>query len=199
MARSIILFLFIISVHSSLLAQDYQTIVASVKHGKVNLLTRLLIPNNGISTPPPVLVLIHGSGKDAHWQVYQGFVKRMVKAGFAVAFYDKRGTGASTGKFPNISIKKSHEIFNTLANDAAVVADWVNRQEGIDKDKIGFFAMSQGGWVAPIAIKQSDAVDFSVIMSGPVTSLGHEKHYSKLAGDDQKKSKHSESEIEQMV
>lgn len=199
MFRSVTLCLISLFLYQNVSGQDYHTIESDIKNGKVSLHTRLLIPEKAIQSPPPVLVLIHGSGKDTHWQVYQTFVKRLVKSGFAVAFYDKRGTGSSTGKYLNISIKRSWEVFNTLANDAAIVADWVNKQEGIDKGRIGFFAMSQGGWIAPVAIKQSDAIDFSIIMSGPVTSLGHEKHYSRLAGDEQKKSQHSETEIEQMI
>lgn len=155
-----------------------------VVRNDAQLSTRLLLPDNPLNNPPPVLILVHGSGEDADWTVYQSFVERLTNKGFAVAFYDKRGTGNSTGKFLDISVKKSTEIFNILSNDVVAVAEWVSTQAGIDPSKIGVFGLSQGGWIAPLAVNKSDKISFSIIMSGPVCSLGQEKLYSKLMGDE---------------
>ena len=54
----------------------------------------------------------------------------------------------------------------------------------IDDDKVGFLALSQGGWIAPLAATQSDAVSFAVILSGSAVSLGEEDLFSDLTGSD---------------
>jgi pimeloyl-ACP methyl ester carboxylesterase len=45
------------------------------------------------------------------------------------------------------------------------------------------YGVSQGGWIAPIALSQSDLLRFMVIVSGPAVSVGEEIFYSELTGE----------------
>lgn len=147
----------------------------TVQNGKIGLATRLILPDEPLITPPPVLIIVHGSGKDATWPVYEPLVERLIQSGFGVAFFDKRGTGESSGRFLNISVKKSTEVFGQLSSDVVAVAEWVAKQPGIDKHRIGLFGLSQGGWIAPLAANKTELISYSVILFGPVASLGQER------------------------
>lgn len=186
MKKFTILFIFLFLLKWTLQAQDYTVSKAQVKNGDISLATRLFIPKNSLENPPPVVIIVHGSGDNAYWPVYEPVIERCVQQGMAVAFFDKRGTGESGGKYPNISLKKSTSIFQTLSEDVVAVAEWLFQQAEIDQQRIGLYALSQGGWIAPLAANQSPHIRFAIIVSGPVCSLGHEKLYSKLAGDEKK-------------
>ncbi len=171
----------------------------TVQNGKIGLATRLILPDEPLITPPPVLIIVHGSGKDATWPVYKPLVERLVQSGFGVAFFDKRGTGESSGRFLNISVKKSTEVFGQLSSDVVAVAEWVAEQPGIDKHRIGLFGLSQGGWIVPLAANKTELISYSVILSGPVASLGQEKLFSNLAGDEKRDSAKTLEEVDQAM
>ena len=186
--RTLIIFVLILTSSLRTYSNDKTIPSERVNSGKVVLATRLVLPDAPMTSPPPVLIIVHGSGKDSHWSAYRPFVECLVDSGIGVVFFDKRGTGDSSGKFLNVSVKRSTEVFDMLSDDVVAVAEWVSRQPGIDKDRVGLFGLSQGGWIAPLAANKSDAIKFSIIMSGPVASLGQEKLFSKLAGDEQETS-----------
>jgi len=47
------------------------------------------------------------------------------------------------------SIKEGLQQLATLAKDAAAGAEFLSTRNDIDKNKIGLYGISQGGWVAP--------------------------------------------------
>ena len=79
------------------------------------------------------------------------------------------------------------------------VAEWVAEQPGIDKHRIGLFGLSQGGWIVPLAANKTELISYSVILSGPVASLGQEKLFSNLAGDEKRDSAKTLEEVDQAM
>jgi dipeptidyl aminopeptidase/acylaminoacyl peptidase len=96
-------------------------------------------------------------------------------------------------------VKKSTEVFGQLSSDVVAVAEWVAEQPGIDKHRIGLFGLSQGGWIAPLAANKTELISYSVILSGPVASLGQEKLFSSLAGDEKRNSAKTLKEVNQAM
>ncbi len=76
--------------------------------------------------------------------------------------YDKRGTGASGGKYT--------QDFNLLANDAVAAMREARRLAGARAGRIGYFGTSEGGWIAPLAANRAP-VDFVIVGYGLAVSV----------------------------
>lgn len=115
---------------------------------------RLVMP--GGSGPVPIVVLIHGSEHSSALDSYS--LQRMLpSSGIGVFVYDKRGTGASGGRYT--------QDYLTLATDAIAAMHEARRLAGARAGSIGYQGGSQGGWVAPLAA-QIEPVDFVIVGFG---------------------------------
>ena len=123
----------------------------------VTLAGRLVLPKG--EDPVPIVVMVHGSDADSALEGSGVFsLQRLFpSAGVGAFVYDKRGTGASGGKF-------THDYL-TLADDAIAAALEAKRLAGARAQRVGYLGTSQGGWVAPLAAK-IEAVDFVVVAYG---------------------------------
>jgi pimeloyl-ACP methyl ester carboxylesterase len=103
-----------------------------------------------------------------------------VAHGVAVLAYDKRGVGQSGGVYPGDLA--SEETINTLAGDAAAAARFVAAQAGIDRSRVGFYGLSQGGWIIPqAAVRAAGVVAWALIQSGPTVTQGESDAYAGFA------------------
>jgi dienelactone hydrolase len=128
--------------------------------------------------PHPAVVYVSGSGptlrEAAHW-LDSVFVSR----GIAVLAYDKRGNGQSTGRYPGDVASES--TIRTLASDAVSAARFLAAQSGIDRSRVGFYGLSQGGWIIPQAIvRAGSTASWAVIQSGPTVTQGESDAYATL-------------------
>jgi len=69
----------------------------------------------------------------------------------AVLAYDKRGVGASTGRYRPFNVRESENIFEELAADARAATRWPRTQKEVDPARIGLVGGSQAGWIMPLA------------------------------------------------
>jgi dienelactone hydrolase len=99
--------------------------------------------------PHPAMLMIQGSGPLTRRS--PGQTGDLVAAhGMAVLTLDKRGTGESSGEWNGLS----HEAWMA---DAGAAIDVLKRQPGIDPDRIGIYAASEGGFVGPeLATRRAD-------------------------------------------
>ena len=113
--------------------------------------------------PYPAVVLISGSageGKMTRERTRQmGYL--FAKNGIASLIYDRRGNGKSEGEKDRII------GMELLAKDAAAGAQYLSSRNDIDKKRIGFYGLSQGGWVAPYASSLFNNTDFMIVVSAP--------------------------------
>lgn len=123
----------------------------------VTLAGRLVMPKG--KAPVPIVVLVHGSDRASALEGGGFFAMQRLfpSAGIGAFVYDKRGTGASGGKF-------THDYL-TLADDAVAAMREAKRLAGARAQRIGYLGTSQGGWVAPLAAK-IEAVDFVMVAYG---------------------------------
>jgi hypothetical protein len=125
----------------------------------VELVGRLVLPPG--KAPVPVVVLVHGAEHDSAIQDYA--LQRLFPAEGVGAFvYDKRGTGASGGKYT--------QDFELLADDATAAMREARRLAGPRAGRVGYQGGSQGGWVAPIAANRAP-VDFVIVSFGLAVSV----------------------------
>jgi pimeloyl-ACP methyl ester carboxylesterase len=117
------------------------------------------------SGPPRSLVIMHpGSGpSDRHNdELFPPIRAALVAAGHAVASFDKRGVGGSSGSPATAGIEQQ-------AGDLLACAATV--RERVGGRPVGAFGHSQGGWVVYEAASAGGVVDFAIANSGPGVSV----------------------------
>jgi len=112
--------------------------------------------------PFPVILFVHGSGLEdrTSFGMYLPIMERMLDAGYAVFSWDKPGAGESTGQVDNTP--------RVLQKSAQIVLDAIEVMKShsdIDPRRIGLWGISQGGWVMPLVLSQSEDVAFMICVS----------------------------------
>jgi uncharacterized protein len=125
----------------------------------VELVGRLVLPPGDARVP--VVVLLQGSEHESAL-TFDSLQRRLPGEGVGAFVFDKRGTGASGGRYT--------QDFDQLARDAVVALATARRLGGERVARIGFEGPSQGGWVAPIAATHAD-VDFVTVVFGLAVSV----------------------------
>lgn len=108
----------------------------------------------------PIVVLIHGAEHSSALETY-ALQRQFASAGIGVFAYDKRGTGASGGRYS--------QNYLTLATEAVLATREARRLAGARAGRVGYQAGSQGGWVAPLAAR-IEPVDFVIVSFGLAVS-----------------------------
>ncbi|MFN8224386.1 MAG: alpha/beta hydrolase [Gaiellales bacterium] len=155
-----------------------RTVRAEWRNGDVKLVGKLRLPPG--AGPFPAVVILHGSEGGLR-DTYDLWTSYWVSRGIAALSYDKRGGGESTGTAVNNNARI--ETLTALAGDAAAAVDWLRGRADIDPTRIGLAGGSQAGWTIPLTAARQPGVHWAVILSGPVTSVGHESIYSALTQD----------------
>lgn len=157
----------------------YQERVLRFDSAGARLVGTLYVPHG--PGPFPGMVVVHGSGALPR-RVYRVVGDHFARQGFATLVYDKRGVGASSGEYEgrNNSSERNLEL---LADDAAAALVALSRQAEVRSDQVGFWGVSQAGWIVPRAAVKSRLASFMVLVSGPTVSVGEEGAYSELSGD----------------
>lgn len=126
------------------------------QNDSVELAGTLMLPAG--KGPFPSVVFLHGSGPMTR-AGFKPYADAFAKMGVASLFYDKRGTGSSRGSWVRASL-------DDLAGDALAAVRFLKARADIDPGKIGYWAISQGGWIAPRAAARSGDAPFMIIVSG---------------------------------
>jgi pimeloyl-ACP methyl ester carboxylesterase len=125
-------------------------------NGDVHLAGRLISPKT--AGRHPAIVLVHASGAEDR-EYLLPMAHFLIRHGFAILGYDKRGVGESTGDWNSAS-------FDDLAGDVIAAVSYLRSRKDIDGLHIGLFGWSQAGWVMPIAAVRSKNVAFLISVSG---------------------------------
>lgn len=147
----------------------YQNEEISFFNKDIKLVGALYKPRNKVY---PVVVVLHGSnmGEESHY-FYDHLKTALPEHGVGVFIYDRRGSGHSEGDFNTAS-------FNDLAEDALAAVKALKLREDIDKEHIGFYGISQGAWIAPLAASISDSVSFLTLVSASGVSPAKQMLYT---------------------
>ncbi len=132
--------------------------------------------------PVPGIVMGHEGGVVTKDQL-AGMSATLVQRGFAVLRYDKRGTGFSTGGFNEVTTENSVAQIGLLAADMVAAVRTLKSAAGVDPNRIGFFGVSQAGWVMPLAASQTTDVKFIAAVVGPTVAVGPLYYYAGQATD----------------
>ena len=119
-----------------------------------NLVGTVYLPGVG-NHLPAVVVLHHAGATTREAALYRHLREGLPALGFAVLIYDRRGSGQSSGSLRGID-------YETLADDAVAGQHALAKLSRIDPTKIGFWGLSQGGWLAVLAAGRSRDAAFAI-------------------------------------
>lgn len=119
----------------------------------------------------PVVVFIHGSGPEDYSSSdnYRYLWEEFTKIGFACYSWNRPGVNGSEGKWYEMSI---YDRANEVNEAVKALKGAIN----IDTTQIGFWGISQAGWVIPLAAKVSNPV-FVITVSSPATTAFQQELY----------------------
>ncbi len=141
-------------------SSKHKIIGTQFKNGDITFSANIYKPEgNG---PFPAVVMVHGS-KNYTKDFYTEYSEYFADNGIVALNYDNRGHGKSEGNLWT-------STFNDLATDLNAAVEYLRALDYVDKDKIGFWADSHGGWIVLIADSISDNIDFIISKSGPAVT-----------------------------
>jgi uncharacterized protein len=136
----------------------FDVVETRFKGSGVELAGRLIMPKR--TGKVPIVVLVHGAERDSA-RDFCALQRMFPSEGIGAFVYDKRGTGASGGRYT--------QNYLTLADDAIAAVREARTLAGERAGRIGYQAGSQGGWVAPLAAR-IEPVDFVIVGFGLAVS-----------------------------
>jgi dienelactone hydrolase len=157
----------------------YRQTVISFENEGAHLVGTLYIPNGpGLHAG---IVIVHGSGRFPRC-FYHMWADHFVRTGYAVLLCDKRGVGRSSGHYEGENNVSTANI-ELLASDAAAALRTLAAYPGVRSDAVGFWGVSQAGWIIPRAAALNGHAAFMMIVSGPTTTTGEQMEYSRITGE----------------
>lgn len=122
----------------------------------------LYLPRN--VTRAPLVIVFHGASSPSRDERLYAHLKQMLPSlGMAVFTYDRRGTGESAGEAKG-------NAYDRLADDGIAAARMLARDPRIDPHRIGFWGLSQGGWLSLLAAARWAPTAFAVSVSAPMVT-----------------------------
>ncbi|AIY40879.1 hypothetical protein LT85_1721 [Collimonas arenae] len=141
------------------------TVTVSEKHfnnGQVELSGTLYAPQ-ATGKVPAVVVLHAASVATRDLALYRHLIQALPPLGIAVFVYDRRGSGKSGGTLADSD-------YNVLADDGIAAQRMLAHDARIDPGRIGFWGLSQGGWLSLLAAARSPQTAFAISISAPLTT-----------------------------
>lgn len=111
-----------------------------------------------------VVIALHGAGRGDR-EYYEHLHRLLPPAGIGVVTFDRRGEGASTGE-------SSRGRFDVQVRDALAVLD------AVGAERAGFWGVSQGAWIGPLAAVESDHVKFLVLLAATGVTPSEQMMYA---------------------
>ncbi len=150
--------------------RPYTSEEVTFENGDVTLSGTVFTPRT--PGPHPGIMMMPGSGDNPRWH-WEGHADFFARQGFVSLMFDKRGNGRSTGDW-----KKSG--FDELAQDGIAGIHLLQKRKDVDPKRVGFWGISQAGWIMPLAAKKSPDVAFILTTSGATVDVKTEGKYDYL-------------------
>jgi uncharacterized protein len=112
---------------------------------------------------PAVIAFHAASAPTRDLAVYRHLKQIGPALGLAVFVFDRRGSGKSGGQ-------PAHGDYEALADDGIAALHMLARDRRIDSKRIGFWGLSQGGWIALLAASRCPETAFAIAISAPMTT-----------------------------
>lgn len=111
----------------------------------------------------PGCVFLHGSGTGKASEAYGDLGQALASAGISTIVQDKR---LDNYHFNNRDYEKS-------AQDYEAGVQYLRSRDGVNPNKVGIYAESEGTWIATILLHNDPNIAFTIVTSAPVFSGRH--------------------------
>lgn len=130
--------------------------------GDVVLSGTLYVPK--VETRVPAVVVLHAASSPERTNpLYAHLIAMLPPLKVAVFVFDRRGSGRSQGNLDDSD-------YEMLADDGIAAQRLLAQDPRIDPQRIGFWGLSQGGWLALLATSRSPQTAFAISVSAPMTT-----------------------------
>lgn len=136
---------------------ETRTTIVTVQLDGVSVQARIIEPI-GAPGPVPGVVFVHGAGTGRFTEAFVDQAQRLATAGVATMVPDKRLDTYSA----------RHRDYLAMAADYARSVEVLRDRPGIDADRVGVYAESEGGWIAPVMAAADPDLAFVALISSPV-------------------------------
>jgi hypothetical protein len=140
-------------------------------NGEVHLAGTAYFPESGGDHLPTIVALHDASIPAREAALYRHLREGLPAMGDAVLIYDRRGSGVSSGTLQGVD-------YETLADDAIAGQTALAKLPRIDPKKIGFWGLSQGGWLAVLAAQRSKSAAFAISVSAPLVTPAQQMEFA---------------------
>lgn len=120
---------------------------------------------------PAVVVLWGAAMPTRKFALYRHLTQGLPAMGIAVLVFDRRGSGASTGTMRGSD-------YELLADDGVAAARFLARDPRIDPHRIGYWGLSQGGWLAMLAASRDKRAAFAISVSAPMVTPAEQMDFA---------------------
>jgi uncharacterized protein len=139
-------------------------------NGAIGLTGTLYMPATGNHLP--AIVALHGADTPTRdYALYRHLTEGLPAMGMAVLIFDRRGSGQSSGSLAGAG-------YDVLADDAIAGARVLAREPRIDPTHIGYWGLSQGGWLSVVAAGRDPKAAFAVSVSAPLVTASQQMHFA---------------------
>jgi pimeloyl-ACP methyl ester carboxylesterase len=148
----------------------------SVEFRSGSLIIRGTLLSPRFRNKDPGVVLVHGSGETSRksMMVYAWI---FASRGYAALAYDKRGVGQSDGK----ANEWREFSIDDLASDASAGYFFLQSLSNVNSGRVGFFGVSQGGWVVALAASRLNTPAFLIMASASLSTVAEDRIYGREA------------------
>ncbi|WP_266160132.1 alpha/beta hydrolase family protein [Dyella silvatica] len=144
--------------------------VVHFEHAGASLEGTLYSPAHGDHLP--AIVVLHAAQVPTRdYALYRHLSHDLPALGFAVLVFDRRGSGASTGTLEGTD-------YEQLADDGIAGLHAIAKNPLIDPHHIGFWGLSQGGWLAVLAASRTHDAAFAISVSAPTVTAGRQMEFA---------------------
>lgn len=112
----------------------------------------------GAPGPRPGVVFIHGAGTGKFSVAFRSQAQALASAGVVTLVPDKRLDTYTT----------AHRDYVAMAADYERSVEVLRAHAGVDPSRVGVYAESEGGWIAPVIAAADHRLAFTVLVSSPV-------------------------------
>jgi uncharacterized protein len=139
-------------------------------HGDVHLTGTLFMP--AVGDHLSAVVVLHPAEQPTRdYALYRHLTEGLPAIGMAVLVFDRRGSGQSSGNFASAG-------YEALADDAVAGARAIAQEPRIAPDRIGYWGLSQGGWLSIVAAGRDNKAAFAVSVSAPLVTASEQMHFA---------------------
>ena len=130
-------------------------------------------PSTADPWPVPTVLMLQGSGpSDRDSNGYFAAIRRaFIDRGVATLAFDKPGCGQSSGDWRQHGLRDRADQARAVLHDLA-------QHPAIDRERVGLFGHSQGGWLVQMLAAELDDLRFAVASSGPSITVAAQDRYA---------------------